>query len=98
MTCGFTENGTAPQRRQERGHQVYALRLLGDIAARREPLESEQAGDAYRQAFALAKDLGMRPLAAHCHRSLGELYVRLGRRDDARVEYLGTASIAAHVW
>ena len=26
---------------QERGHQAYALRLLGDIAARREPPESE---------------------------------------------------------
>ena len=26
---------------QERGHQAYALRLLGDIAARREPLEHE---------------------------------------------------------
>ena len=30
---------------QERGNQAYALRLLGDIAARREPPESEQAGD-----------------------------------------------------
>jgi hypothetical protein len=44
----------------------------------------------YRQAFALAEDLGVRPLAAHCHRSLGELYIRLGRRDDTRVE-LSTA-------
>ena len=29
---------------QERGHQAYALRLLGEIAARREPPEHEQAG------------------------------------------------------
>ena len=31
--------------RQERGNQAYALRLLGDIAARREPPESESAED-----------------------------------------------------
>jgi tetratricopeptide (TPR) repeat protein len=30
---------------QERGYQAYALRLLGEIAARREPLERDQAGD-----------------------------------------------------
>ena len=48
---------------QERGHQAYALRLLGDIAARREPPESEQAEAHYHQALALAEELGMRPLA-----------------------------------
>ena len=71
---------------QERGHQAYALRLLGDIGTRSEPLESDQAEAHYQQTLALAEELGMRPLAAHCHRSIGELYIRLGRRDDARVE------------
>ena len=33
---------------QERGNEAYALRLLGEIAAQREPPESEQAGDDYR--------------------------------------------------
>ena len=56
---------------QERGHQAYALRLLGDIAARREPPEDEPAEAYYRQALALAEELGMRPLQAHCHRGLG---------------------------
>jgi hypothetical protein len=28
----------------------------------------------------------MRLLAAHCHRSLGALYIGLGRRDAARIE------------
>ena len=64
---------------QERGHQAYALRLLGDIAARREPPESEQAEAYYRQALALAEELGMRPLLAHCHLGLGTLYGRMGR-------------------
>jgi tetratricopeptide (TPR) repeat protein len=75
---------------QERGHQAYALRLFGDIAARREPPESEQAGEYYCQALTLAEELGMRPLQAHCHLSLGTLYARLGRREQARPE-LSTA-------
>jgi tetratricopeptide (TPR) repeat protein len=52
--------------------------------ARRKPAEGEQAEAHYQQALALAEAVGMRPLAAHCQRSLGELYVRRGRRDDAR--------------
>jgi tetratricopeptide (TPR) repeat protein len=71
---------------QERGHQAYALRLLGDIAARREPTQAEQAAAHYRQALALAEDLGMRPLQAHCHLSLGTLYVNTGQRLQARTE------------
>jgi len=54
--------------RQERGHQAYALRLLGDIAARRDPPEGKPAVAHYQQALALADALGMRPLQAHCHR------------------------------
>ena len=71
---------------QERGHQAYALRLLGDIAARHEPPESESAEAHYRQALALAGELGMRPLLAHCHLGLGTLYGRMGRVEQARVE------------
>jgi tetratricopeptide (TPR) repeat protein len=71
---------------QERDHQAYALRLLGEIAARREPPESAQAEAHYRQAMALADELGMRPLQAHCHRSLGKLYATIGRRAEARAE------------
>jgi class 3 adenylate cyclase/tetratricopeptide (TPR) repeat protein len=69
---------------QERGYQAYALRLLGEIAARREPLERDQAGDYYRQALALAEELGMRPLLAHCHLGLGMLYRKMGQRGQAR--------------
>ena len=59
---------------QERGNQAYALRLLGEIAAQRDPPEVEQAEAHYRQALALAEELGMRPLQAHCHLGLGTLY------------------------
>src|SRR5262249_10888808 len=72
--------------RQERGHQAYALRLLGDIAVRREPPESVPAEAHYRQAIALAEELGMRPLQAHCHRGLGKLYATIGHRAEACAE------------
>jgi class 3 adenylate cyclase/tetratricopeptide (TPR) repeat protein len=75
---------TLAREHQERGHQAYALRLLGEIAARREPPESDQAGDYYRQALTLAEELGMRPLMAHCHLGLGKLYVTIRRHTEAR--------------
>ena len=71
---------------QERGHQAHALRLLGEIATRRDPPEQEPAEAHYRQALALAEELGMRPLQAHCRRGLGTLYAKSGRREDARAE------------
>jgi class 3 adenylate cyclase/tetratricopeptide (TPR) repeat protein len=71
---------------QERGHQAYALRLLGDMAAQREPPEVEEAVGTYHQALALAVELGMRPQQAHCHRGLGTLYAKIGHRAEARAE------------
>src|SRR5215813_7473984 len=70
---------------QERGHQAYALRLLGDIAVHRDPPESEPAEAHYRQALTLAEALGMRPLQAHCHRGLGTLYAAMGQHEQARL-------------
>jgi class 3 adenylate cyclase/tetratricopeptide (TPR) repeat protein len=69
---------------RRRGDQAYALRLLGDIAARCEPPESTSAEPHYRQALALAEELGMRPLQAHCHLDLGTLYALTGRPELAR--------------
>jgi class 3 adenylate cyclase/tetratricopeptide (TPR) repeat protein len=71
---------------QERGNEAYALRLLGEIAARHEPPEHEQAEAHYQQALALAEELGMRPLVAHGHRGLGTLYAKIGQREQARSE------------
>jgi tetratricopeptide (TPR) repeat protein len=64
---------------QERGHEAYALRLLGDIAAQRDPPEVELAATHYCQALALAEELGMRPLQAHCRLGLGTLYAKIGQ-------------------
>ena len=76
---------------RERGNEAYALRLLGEIAARRDPPQTEAAEAFHYQALALAENLGMRPLVAHCHLGLGNLYRRTGNREPAH-EQLGTAT------
>jgi len=68
---------------KERGNEAYALRLLGDIAAHRQLPEVDPAETHYRQALALAEELGMRPLQAHCHLGLGTLYTQAGQREQA---------------
>jgi class 3 adenylate cyclase/tetratricopeptide (TPR) repeat protein len=74
---------TLARARQERGHQVYALCLIGEIAARCEPPQVKLAAAHYQQALALAEELRMRPLQAHCHRGLGTLYATIGQREQA---------------
>jgi tetratricopeptide (TPR) repeat protein len=75
---------TLTRAHQERGQQAYALRLLGAIAARRDLLEIAPAEAHYQQALALAEELGMRPLQAHCHRGLGWLYAQTDQAEQAR--------------
>jgi sugar phosphate isomerase/epimerase len=71
---------------QQRGYQAYALRLLGDNAAHRDPPENALAESHYRQALTLADKLGMRPLVAHCHLGLGNISRKSGQLDKARAE------------
>ena len=75
---------------KERGHEAWTLRLLGEIARQEHPLAVEPAATYYQQALALADELGMRPLQAHCHRGLGMLSAKTGRAEHARSE-LATA-------
>jgi tetratricopeptide (TPR) repeat protein len=72
-----------------RGWQAWALRLLGEVAVRRDP--PEHAEGHYRDALALGEQLGMRPLVSHCHLGLGKLHRRIGKRDQAR-EHLTIAT------
>jgi class 3 adenylate cyclase/tetratricopeptide (TPR) repeat protein len=75
---------------KERGSEALALHQLGIVYAHAAPPNAEQAEDHYRQALALAGELGMRPLQAHCHLGLGTLYTKMGREEQARAE-LSTA-------
>jgi class 3 adenylate cyclase/tetratricopeptide (TPR) repeat protein len=74
------------QEHRERGHEAHALRLLASIELEREAPVLDRAEDSYRRALALARQLGMRPLQAHCHRGLGRLHARRGDSDAAAVE------------
>ena len=71
---------------KQRGLEAWALRLFGQIEAQQEPPAVEPAEAHYRQAMTIAKELGMRPLLAHCHLGLGTLYARHARREEAHVE------------
>jgi tetratricopeptide (TPR) repeat protein len=68
---------------KERGNEARALHQLGVVHAHADPPDTEQAEAYYQQALALADELGMRPLQAHCHRSLGTLYAATGQREQA---------------
>ncbi len=59
------------QDHHERGHEAYALRLLGEVSRQDNPASAEAH---YRSALLIARELGMRPLEAHCHWGLAKLY------------------------
>jgi class 3 adenylate cyclase/tetratricopeptide (TPR) repeat protein len=54
----------------ERGHEAYALRLLGELAGTGASPDVEKSSEHYRAALALAESLGMRSLAAALASSL----------------------------
>jgi class 3 adenylate cyclase/DNA-binding winged helix-turn-helix (wHTH) protein/tetratricopeptide (TPR) repeat protein len=72
------------RQQKQRGNEAHALHQLGVVQAHADPPDTEQAETHYQQALALAEELGMRPLQAHCHLGLGTLYARIGRREQAR--------------
>jgi class 3 adenylate cyclase/DNA-binding winged helix-turn-helix (wHTH) protein/tetratricopeptide (TPR) repeat protein len=80
---------------QARGNEAYALWLHGEIHAQQELLAGAAADTYYQQALALARELGMRPLQAHCHLALGTLSTKRGQLAQARVE-LSTAVELLH--
>ena len=73
------------RQQKDRGDEALALHQLGVVLAHADPPDVAQAEGYYQQALALAEELGMRPLQAHCHRGLGTLYATIGQREQARV-------------
>ena len=69
-----------------RGDEAWALHALAEIAARRDPPESALAFARSAGALALAQELGMAPLEARCHLSLGVLHHQAGATAEARDE------------
>jgi tetratricopeptide (TPR) repeat protein len=70
---------------KERANEALALHQLGAVQAHAAPPDAAQAEIHYQQALALANELGMRPLQAHCHLGLGTLYAASGQREQARI-------------
>jgi tetratricopeptide (TPR) repeat protein len=76
----------------EQAHEAWALRCRAEICARQN--QARHAEDSYSKCLTLAEMLGMRPLSAHCHLGLGQLYAALGdargaqeRLERARLRY-----------
>jgi DNA-binding SARP family transcriptional activator len=74
----------------ERGHEAWALRLLGEVAAHGDRKEAERW---YREAATQAGELGMRPLLARCQLELGTLLARGGSRSEARERLTAAAAL-----
>jgi tetratricopeptide (TPR) repeat protein len=79
--------------RGERGFEAYALRALGDIDSYSHRLQAETSESHYRQATAVARDLGMRPLIAHCHAGLAKLYRRTAKRSASDEHFAAATSM-----
>src|SRR5215831_19052314 len=62
--------------RKERGHEAWALHLLAQVSARSGFLSSDKVYPILEQVLVLATKLGLRPLEARCHRTLGVLLAR----------------------
>ena len=77
------------RRQGERGSEAWALRTVAEIAACR-----ARAGDAapcYRQAMTIARELGMKPLLAHCHLGLART-LRWSLDEDGATQELAIAA------
>jgi class 3 adenylate cyclase/tetratricopeptide (TPR) repeat protein len=72
------------------GFAAHALHLLGDLACQANRFDPENSTAHYREALALAKKHGMRPLVAHCHHGLGTVYGRTGKSEAHK--HLATAT------
>jgi tetratricopeptide (TPR) repeat protein len=75
---------------KERGHQAWALLLLGEVAALAEPPAVGEAEGYFGKTLVLAEELEMRPLQARVHLALGRLLRLTGDRDRAE-DHLVTA-------
>jgi tetratricopeptide (TPR) repeat protein len=76
----------ASEEHKERGHGVLALKLLGDIALKNNPPEIQKAEKYYREALMASQELGMRPVEAHTHAGLANIYITTGQPQQARSE------------
>jgi tetratricopeptide (TPR) repeat protein len=70
-----------------RGQEAWALWNLGELGLHCDPPDAERTTVYYRQALTLANELGMRPLAAHCHHGLSTQYRLTGKTERAHKHF-----------
>ena len=75
------------------GFTAHALLLLGDLATHPDQFDAKNGEAHYRQALVLAELHRMRPLIAHCHLGLGNLYRRIDKLEDARVNLIAATTM-----
>jgi class 3 adenylate cyclase/tetratricopeptide (TPR) repeat protein len=71
---------------KDQGSQAWLLCILGNLASRRSPLNAELVGTHYVTALSLARELGMRPLQAHCRLALGDVSAQVNDFSKAHSE------------
>ncbi len=74
------------QQHKERGHEAWAVKVLGDISMQQSRPNADQAETLYREAFERCSELHMGPLAAHCRMGLASVAAARGATAQARAE------------
>jgi tetratricopeptide (TPR) repeat protein len=69
----------------ERGFEAWAMFVMARIKSHMEQVD--EATQWYDRSLKQADELSMRPLVAHCHQGIGELYQRLGNKEGALLEF-----------
>lgn len=73
------------------GFAAHALHLQAELAFDATEFDADRVAAVYREVLALAEQRGMRPLIAHCHFGLAQLYRRAGNSEFYR-EHVNTAT------
>lgn len=76
---------------KDRGSEAWLGYLQGEIFSHGDGSQSPRALVSYREAAALAEELGMRPLQAHCQLGLARLNARANQAQGARAQYYAAA-------
>ncbi len=70
-----------------RGSKARTLYLIGEVTARRDAPDREEAEEHYRQALESAEERGMLPLVADCHLGLGMLHQTIDKQAEAEMHF-----------
>ena len=79
--------------RHERGEEAWNLRDLAEAFAYTNPQQADVAERYYTESMALADELGMRPVLAHCHAGLAKLYRRVDKRTASAEHFAAATSL-----